>query len=36
MEAEFTPEILALLPNQARGKACIRAKCANNVGAQQH
>jgi len=32
MDAEFTPEVLALLPNEAKGKACICAKCVSSVG----
>jgi hypothetical protein len=36
MDAEFKPEVLALLPSEARGKACICAKCANSVDVQQH
>ena len=28
MDAEFKPEVLELLPAEARGKACICAKCA--------
>lgn len=28
MDAEFKPEVLKLLPAEARGKACICAKCA--------
>ncbi|WP_353133525.1 cysteine-rich CWC family protein [Limnohabitans sp.] len=29
VDAEFAPEVLALLPTAARGKACICAKCAS-------
>jgi|TARA_B110000503_G_scaffold44037_1_gene71967 hypothetical protein len=32
MDGEFTSEVLALLPNEAKGKACICAKCASSVG----
>jgi hypothetical protein len=32
MDAVFTPEVLALLPAQAQGKACICANCAMSVG----
>jgi len=32
MDAVFTPEVLALLPQQAQGKACICANCAKSVG----
>ena len=32
IDAVFTPEVLALLPQQAQGKACIRTNCDKSVG----
>jgi hypothetical protein len=36
VNAKFTPEVLALLPHPAKGKACICAQCVNGVSDQQH